>query len=121
MARGPIFQRASTVSMQDRAGLSGIATLDVAQTLPEVYWGYNGSEATAEFMGFAADVREVIRNATVRAPIRLAADTGCPGECEAKVPVSPTSPNFGIFFLVLLLLFSPFSRPSYMSYIALTL
>jgi hypothetical protein len=87
MARGPFFQRASSVSSRNRA-LAGTAELKIASMLPGFYFYDAVGEVHSPLDRMKPDVRRLIQNATIRQPIKLSAPTGCMGECEARVKVS---------------------------------
>jgi hypothetical protein len=85
MARGPLFQKATTIATHQRE-IREISTLNVAQELSEnlalsntTHW-YGGSE------GVPADLLSVIRKLSAQVPIKMD-NTSCDGECEARVKV----------------------------------
>ncbi len=83
MARGPLFQKATTIRAHRRE-IRGNMTLNVAQELSN-----NLASAKSRWFGtkgLDADLLSVIRDAPARLPIKIN-NTGCASECETRINV----------------------------------
>ncbi len=84
MARGPLFQKATTIAPHQRK-IREISTLNVAQELSENLATLNTSH-WYEYDGVPAELLSVIRKLSAQVPITMD-NTSCDGECEARVKV----------------------------------
>jgi hypothetical protein len=84
MVRGPLFQRASTVTTASY-DLQGTTTLRAAQFIP---YGYFFKNRDDDNLGFplSPEFKEVIQNMTSTLPIPYP-NTGCRGRCFARLKV----------------------------------
>ncbi len=85
MIRGPLFQRASTVTTASR-GLKGETMLRAAQIIP---YGYTRRGFGDDNLGLpiSPEFKNVIQNMSSTLPIPYP-NTGCNGRCSARLKVS---------------------------------
>lgn len=86
MARGPLFQNATTTAFRQR-NISGNVTLDLATRLSENLLSAHGKNWYTDFVELPPSLLAVIRNSSAEIPVTRNY-TGCDGECETKVNVS---------------------------------
>jgi hypothetical protein len=88
MVRGPLFQRASTITSLVQT-TPGYMQLEIATPVPEWYFL---PESQVRKLGLytmwtlSAEARTVMRNLTLERPIPVN-ETGCRGECASTVQV----------------------------------
>jgi hypothetical protein len=84
MARGPLFQKATTIALH-QLEIRKISTLNVAQELSNDL----AESYTMHWYRFArvpADLISVVRKLSAEMPIKMG-NTSCNSECEARVKV----------------------------------